>query len=151
MFEPGGGDRQGLDPDALAGGRQGDAQPLVRERGEEGLEASPALPGRHERLPVCHRQLDRRQGPGDQDRARDHDAARRLALDHEVGADAEHQGLQGEPQHLGHGAEPAGDVRHAPLGHEVALARLGPEVARARGHAMARSTSALRRPASARA
>ena len=71
----------------------------------------PALAGGDEALPVGDGELDRSERPGDQDRGGDHDAARRLAVDDEVGADAEHAGLQRHAHHLGEGAEPARHVR----------------------------------------
>ena len=61
-------------------------------------------------LQLRDRELDRRQRPRAQDRARDDDAGGRLLLDHQIGADAEHRRLQHHAQHLGDRAEAAGDV-----------------------------------------
>ena len=77
----------------------------------DGAKPRPALAGGDEALPVGDREFDRSERPGDQDRGGDHDAARRLVVDDEIGADAEHAGLQRHAHHLREGAEPARHVR----------------------------------------
>ena len=58
----------------------------------------PALARGDKTLPVGDREIDRRQRPGAQDRARDDDAGGGFLMDHEIGADREHRRLQHHAQ-----------------------------------------------------
>ena len=117
-------ERRRLDDRLLAAGRthidvvEGD--PLLRPRKrhalllrghhrQDMLEAMIALARRREPFPVRHRDLDGRQRARHHDRGRDHRAARHLALDHQVGGEAENAGLQHHAEHLGEGAIPEVD------------------------------------------
>ena len=102
---------------------------------EQPVEAMPALARGDETLPVRDRQIDRRQRPRAQDRARDDDAGGRLLMDHEIGADREHRRLQHHAQHLGDRAEPAGDVAGALIAREIILVGLAPAPGQPSGHA----------------
>ena len=66
----------------------------LRKQPQQVIETVPALPARNEVLPMHNYQIDRRQGSPAYDRAGDDDATRRLLIDNEIGADAEHSGLQ---------------------------------------------------------
>ena len=79
-------------------------------------QALPALARGDEALPVGDRKIDRRERARAQDRAGDDDAGGRLLVDHELGADREHAGLQHHAQHFRHRAEPAGDVARLAAG-----------------------------------
>ena len=81
------------------------------------------------------REFDRSERPRGQDRRGDHDAARGLAVDDQIGADTEHRRLQQHAQHLGNGAEAAGDIRGALLMSQIARVGLAPARADALGHA----------------
>ena len=95
-----------------------------RQAAEEIAKTFPALAGGDETAPIRDRELDGRQRARAQDRARDDDAGRRLLLDNEIGADAEHRRLQGHPQHLRHRAEPARHIGRTLLRvHEVRIGR----------------------------
>ena len=96
---------------------------MAREQVGEPL---PALAGTHESFPVGNRHVDRRQRARRQDRAGDDDARGRLLIDDQIAADGEHRRLQHHAEHLGHGAEAAGDVAHAPLAFEIFLVGLVP-------------------------
>ena len=76
-------------------------------------EALPALPGADEAAPVRDGEIDRRKRARAQDRACDNDARGGLLIDHEIGADREHAGLQHHAQHLGRRSEAARDVAGA--------------------------------------
>ena len=78
--------------------------------------------------------LDRGEGTSDQDRRRDHDAARRLALDDQIGANSEHRRLQYHTQDFGQGSESAGNVRGSALQRHHTAVRLAPTHAHAAGH-----------------
>ena len=129
--------RRGHGLDREAGGRRRQPHPVLRGRkgGEKVLEALPALPCADEALPVRDGELDRGQGSGSQDRARDDDPGRRLLVDHQVGADAERRRLQRHPEDLRHRAEAAGDIGRLLLARHVAVIRLRPERAEAPPHA----------------
>ena len=70
------------------------------------MQPRPALARRDEALPVRDRQLDRRQRARGQDRAGDDDAAGRLLLDHQIGADASTADCSTMREHLGDRARP---------------------------------------------
>ena len=108
---------------------------LCRDHLQQPVEAVPALPRRDEALPVRDRQIDRRQRPRAQDRAGNDDARGGLLVDHQIRADAEHRRLQHHAQHLGDGAEPAGDVAGAPVAVEIAIIGAGPAPGQPPGHA----------------
>ena len=55
---------------------------------QQPVEAVPALARGDEALPVRDREIDRRQRPRAQDRARDDDAGGGFLMDHQIGADA---------------------------------------------------------------
>ena len=93
---------------------------------EHGAKPRPALAGGDEALPVGDGEFDRSERPGDQDRGGDHDAARGLVVDDEIGADAEHAGLQRHAHHLREGAETAGHVRGLLLMREILRVGLAP-------------------------
>ena len=95
----------------------------------------PALARADEALPVGDGEFDRSERPGHQDRGGDHDAARRLVVDDEVGADAKHAGLQRHAHHLGEGTEPARHVRGLLLMREVLPVGLPPHLTDASCHA----------------
>ncbi len=82
--------------------------------GERAGQARHALAGGHEAAPVGDRGLDRRERAPHHDRGGDHRAGGQLLLDHEVGAEPEHDRLQQQAQHLGDAAVGAGDVARAP-------------------------------------
>ena len=102
---------------------------------QQAVEAMPALPCGDETLPVRDREIDRRQRARGQDRARDDDAGGRLLVDHEIGADAEHRGLQHHPHHLGHGAEAAGDVARVLVAGEIFFVGFVPALVEPARHA----------------
>ena len=101
---------------------------------EQAVEPMPALPRGDKSFPMRDREIDRRQRPRAQDRARDDDAGGRLLVDHEIGADGEHRRLQHHPQHLGDRAETAGDVAGALVAGEIFLVGLAPALRQASGH-----------------
>ena len=128
------------DADAL------DRQPL-RRRLQQGLrvrrrhllqqlvEAVPALARGDKTLPVRDRQIDRRQRPRAQDRARDDDAGGGFLVDHEIGADREHGRLQHHAQDFCDRAEAAGDVAGALIARQIGFVGLAPALGQASGHA----------------
>ena len=81
------------------------------------------------------REIDRRQRPRAQDRARDDDAGGGFLVDHEIGADREHGRLQHHAQHLGDRAEPAGDVAGALIAGQIVFVGLAPALGQPSGHA----------------
>ena len=107
---------------------------LRGQRFEQPVEAVPALARGHETFPVRDRQIDRRQRPRAQDRARDDDAGGRLLMDHQIGADREHRRLQGHAHDLGDRAETSGDVAGALIAGEIFLVGLAPALGQAPGH-----------------
>ena len=94
----------------------------------------PALARGNKTFPVRDRQIDRRQRPRAQDRARDDDTRRGLLIDHQIGADREHRRLQGHAQHLGDGAETSGDVAGALIACQIILVGVAPAAGQAPGH-----------------
>ena len=80
-------------------------------------------PGAQHQRPAADRLLDRRQRPAEQDRAGDHRAGAHLALEHHVGAEAEHRRLQEEAEGLGHRRELADPVARGELRVERARPR----------------------------
>jgi hypothetical protein len=80
--------------------------------------AAASLPRADKTPPVCDREVHRRQRPRGEDRAGDDDAGGRLLVDHQIGPDAEHGGLQGHAHDPRHRAKPAADVARALLGVE---------------------------------
>jgi hypothetical protein len=85
---------------AKAAGRRGQAQPRGRARRHARL--AQALPGAarvHELLPAADQLLHRLQRAPEQDRRGHHDAGRRMRVDDEPGADAEHRHLHALPRH----------------------------------------------------
>jgi hypothetical protein len=80
-------------------------------------------------------ELHRRQRSRRQDRTGDDDAGRGLLVNDEVGADAEHCGLQQHTEHLRDGAQPAGDVRRALLARHVTRIRVAPSTGETIAHA----------------
>ena len=95
----------------------------------------PALARGDKTLPVRDGEIDRRQRPGAEDRARDDDAGGGFLVDHEIGADREHRRLQHHAQDLGDGAEAAGDVAGALIARQIGLVGLAPAPGQASGHA----------------
>ena len=95
----------------------------------------PALARGDKAFPVRDRQIDRRQRPGAEDRARDDDAGGGLLMDHQIGADREHRRLQHHAQHLGDRAEAAGDVAGALIARQIVLVGLAPAPGQPAGHA----------------
>ena len=108
---------------------------LRRQRFEQPVEAVPALPRGDKTLPVRDREIDRRQRPRAQDRARDDDAGGGFLVDHEIGADREHRRLQHHAHHLGDGAETAGDVAGALVARQIFFVGLAPAFGQSAGHA----------------
>ncbi len=106
-----------------------------RHRFEQPVEAVPALPRGNETFPMRDREIDRRQRPRAQDRARDDNARGRLLMNHQIGADGEHRRLQGHAQDLGDRAETAGDVAGALIAREIILVGFAPAPGQASGHA----------------
>ena len=99
------------------------------------VEAMPALARGDEALPVRDGEIDRRQRPRAEDRARDDDAGGGFLVDHEIGADREHRRLQHHAQDLGDGAEAAGDVAGALIARQIGFVGLAPAPGQASGHA----------------
>ena len=56
-------------------------------------------------------------------------------MDHEIGADAEHRGLQHHPHHLGHRAKAAGDVARVLVAGEIFLVGFVPALVEPARHA----------------
>ena len=106
-----------------------------RQRFQQPVEAVPALPRGDKTLPVRDRQIDRRQRPRTQDRARDDDAGGGFLVDHEIGADREHRRLQHHAHDLGDGAETAGDVAGALIARQIFFVGLAPALGQSARHA----------------
>ncbi len=118
------------DHDLLHAGRRAadalDRQPVAgRLQGHRGIargqyrkelgQPAPSLAGVDEALPIGDGEIDRRERARAQDGAGDDDAGAGLLMDHQIGADREHAGLQQHAQDFGGRAEPAADVAGAAL------------------------------------
>ena len=104
---------------------------LLRRRLLQKLrQGAPRSPHALQLGPLCHRLIDRRERPAQQDRGRDHHPKTRLAVDREPGTQPQHHRLEEESQRLrGHQEEPA------PIGDsERAIEHFVPELARPRDH-----------------
>ncbi len=101
---------------------------------EQPVETVPALARGNEAFPMGDRQIDRRQRPRGQDRARDDNARGRLLMDHQIGADGKHRRLQGHAHDLGDRAEASGDVAGALIARKIVLVGLAPALGQAPGH-----------------
>ena len=99
------------------------------------VEAMPALARGDEAFPVRDGEIDRRQRPRAEDRARDDDAGGGFLVDHQIGTDREHRRLQHHAQDLGDGAETTGDVAGALIACQVDFVGLAPAPGQASGHA----------------
>ena len=108
---------------------------LRRHLFQQLVEAMPALARGDETFPVRDRKIDRRQRPRAQDRACDDDAAGRLLMDHQIGADRQHRRLQHHAQHLGDRTEAARHVAGALIAGQIALVGFGPALGQPSGHA----------------
>src|ERR1700676_2528859 len=93
---------------------------------EQPVKAVPALARSNETFPVRDGQIDRRQRPRAQDRARDDNTRGRLLMNHQIGADREHRRLQGHAHDLGNRAETAGDVAGTLIARKIILVSLAP-------------------------
>ena len=125
--------------------RRSDGEPLYRKlaararkhhrrrRGCRGdladlTQARDALARGHKLLPGAKRYLDRRQRAAHHDRGCDHDAARGSICHHEIGADAQHAGLQYIAQYLRARSQIGIYVGGADILAQIAL--IGPRPAR---------------------
>ncbi len=80
---------------------------------EQGVQVGTRTSRRDEAAPGTERPLDRREGPAQDDRGGDHAAAGELAAEHQPGAAAEDQDLQGQAQGPGGVEQPVGDGARA--------------------------------------
>jgi hypothetical protein len=94
-----------------------------------------ALARGDELLPAPERDLDRCQRAAHHDRRGDHDAARCMVRDHEIGADAQHPRLQHVTQHLRTRPQIGLHVGGADIFAQIAFIDLGPAHAEPLGHA----------------
>ena len=132
-----------------SGFRQRHDRARLRHQREQFLEPAPALPRHQERLPAGNREIDRRQRAAHHDRTRDHDASARFLPDDQIGADCQHARLQDHPQRSGNAAEAAGDIAGAPVcARDTSVFAFCQRSATRSPSPMARTASALRRPAS---
>ena len=127
------GDR--FDRKPLRGGLQQGLGVRSRDLLQQPRKAMPALARGGKTPPVRNRQIDRRQRPRAQDRARDDDAGGCFLVDHQIGADPEHRGLQHHAQHFCDRAEPAADVAGALVARQIFLVGLAPALVQPPGHA----------------
>ena len=87
-----------------------------------------------ESAPVRDGGFDRRERATHHDGGGDHGAGGQFQPEHEIGAKAEHQRLQQEPQHLRHAAERARDIAQAGGGADVAVVDPAPTLRQRSGH-----------------
>ena len=110
-----------------AGARQLDRRRRrLRGRLADVAQAREALAGGGQLLPGAERDFDGCERAPHQDRGRDHDAARRLVGDDEIGAHAQHSRLQDVTQHLRARAEIGIDVGRADVFLQVPFVGLRP-------------------------
>ncbi len=128
-------DRDLVDVEHRARARQCGVLAVFRCAGEKFLETFPAEPGALDHRPAADRLFDRREGTAEKDRSGDHRAGGQLALQHEIGTEAEHGGLQEETEGLGGGGELAHPVARGDLGGDGAAAHLLPTLHRGAAHA----------------
>ena len=123
-------DREALRLQDRAGCRQRSAGLLRRRLLQKLRQRAPRSPHALQLGPLCHRLIDRRERPAQQDRGRDYHPKTRLAVDREPGTQPQHHRLEEESQRLrGHQEEPA------PIGDsERAIEHFVPELARPRDH-----------------
>ena len=130
------GDREILHGQFAAGARQLDRRRRWRRgRLADVAQTREALAGGGQLLPGAERDFDGRERAPHQDRGRDHDAARRLVGDDEIGAHAQHSRLQDVAQHLRARAEIGIDVGGADVFLQVPLVGLRPARRQAIRHA----------------
>ena len=79
-------------------------------------------------------EIDRRERPRAQDRARNYNARGRLLVNHQIGPDGEHRRLQGHAQDFGNRAETSGDVASALIARKIILVGLAPAFGQPSGH-----------------
>ena len=127
-------DADTLDRQALGGRLQPRRRALRRQRSKQPVEALPALARGDKTLPVRDREIDRRQRPRAQDRARDDDARGRLLVNHQIGADPQHRRLQHHAHDLGGGAEAARDIAGALIAGQIILVGHAPAPGQASRH-----------------
>ena len=95
----------------------------------------PALPRGDKALPVGDGEIDRRQRPCAQDRTGNDDACGSLLIDDQIGANAEHSGLQHHPHHLGNRAKAARNITGPLIGCEIIAIGFFPPLADTACHA----------------
>ena len=92
------------------------------------------MAGRNKSAPVRDGGFDRRERATHHDRSSDHGAGGQFQPDHKIGAKAEHQRLQQEPQHLRNAAERAGDIAQAYGGADIAVVNPVPTLSQRPAH-----------------
>ena len=93
-------DREALRLQDRAGCRQRSAGLLRRRLLQKLRQRTPRSPHALQLGPLCHRLIDRRERPAQQDRGRDHHPKTRLAVDREPGTQPQHHRLEEEAQRL---------------------------------------------------
>ena len=130
-FEPGGTTARFSTLSVDFGAGSGIGSSVVRELGEQAVEAAPGLAARDEALPVGDQHLDRLQRTGAEDRGGDDHAERGVVDDDEIGAEAEQERLEHHAEDFADARIGAGALHHRLVARLVGAVDRRPSARRA--------------------